>query len=126
MHLSLRLFADCASDDEAHRVHHRLEATLAPWAPRADAPASPYWKIPEHFGFQYHLTPATPESYDAIRRLATGAWHSSETDGEWVSIYNRQPDTRFLEPAVAWAELCLHGPALAERSTSDTPPQATS
>lgn len=107
MTVFLRLFADCRDAADAATLQAALLHALAPWQPQPHAAPARYWKIPEYFEFAWILHPGTAATLHAVHALAPRGWTDSASDGEHSCVWNRSGASRFLHPAVAWAELAL-------------------
>src|SRR5689334_22325221 len=89
LRLFMRVFADCASDEDARRLSGQISMVLSRLSPKQAAAPKQYWKLPHLFEFTYDLHPATEASFHEILSKAVGAWHHAASEGGMWSIWNR-------------------------------------
>ncbi len=103
--LFLRLIAECPDASAIESVDLDARSRLQPWHPQIDAAPAPYWKLPEHVEFTYHLSPGSAEAHVAITALEPGGWDHRNPDPDASSVWNKSGDLSFLHWRVVWAEL---------------------
>ena len=104
--ISITLYAECASPDAAQAIAQSLLSALQAHGPKITKAPSPYWKIPEFYGFEISLNQASEAVFKALTASPENLWTHLGDEYDRSSVWN--PGTNadyFLVPQARWAEV---------------------
>jgi hypothetical protein len=105
MYVLLRLFVECATGEQAARTATALSGSLDALRPVQTMRPERYWKTPSLFELAVLLSPGTRQTFDSVVSRAKDGWTHLGDEDDGSSVWCRSPDSVFLLPEVAWAEV---------------------
>lgn len=102
----IRLYADCASPEAARAIAQSLLSALQAHGPKITSVPSPYWKIPEFYGFEISLNQASEAVFNVLTASPENLWMHFGDEYDRSSVWNHtEGGDYFLVPQARWAEV---------------------
>ena len=102
----LRIYAACPRPEAAQAIATCLLLALQDHDPKIINPPYPYWKMPELYGFDIQLHPASEKIFLQLVASPEGQWTHMGDGYDRSSVWNPGKDgDYFLVPQARWAEV---------------------
>lgn len=106
--IAIRIYAEVADQKQALHLADELRPTLLKYGLIQNEWAKPYWKIQSYYELFFDVVPNrdVAEVFEDLMNSFAQGWtvHRFNTGGNWA-IWNHSASSRFLLPAIRWANL---------------------